>query len=230
MKTLQIPDKRQTTAIAPIRIEAIQKKSDQILALSNTIRIADTDEFEKAVTFVQEIKVLMDEIDATFDPIIKIQNQAHKRTIEAKRKYANPLQRAESIVKDKMKEYHLSRERQRKAKEAALREEAKNEEKNRRFQHALTASRDGNHQEANAILSSPVITPLIRVESETNHDAVSFRDVWKFEIVDPALIPEQYKTIDEKKIRGIVKALKDKTDIPGVRVFCDKTVATRRKQ
>ena len=42
---------------------------------------------------------------------------------------------------------------------------------------------------------------------------------WKFVVEDPALVPREYLSVDDKKIRGVVEALKDQTRIPGVRVF-----------
>ena len=49
-----------------------------------------------------------------------------------------------------------------------------------------------------------------------------------FEITDPAKVPEQYKTIDLKKIGGVVRALKGDTDIPGVRAYSESTMAAGR--
>jgi len=170
----------------------------------------------------------MQEINDTFDPIIKIQHEAHKKTVAAKRFYAKPLEQAEGIIKEKMKTYHLEQERLRREEEARLRREAEEAEQKRRYHQALTASRSGQHQEAQAILAHPVIAPPAQLSSSTEHEAVQFRDVWRFEIINESMIPDQYKTIDEKKIRAVVKALKDRTSIPGVRVYCDKTVATRR--
>ena len=57
---------------------------------------------------------------------------------------------------------------------------------------------------------------------------ISTRKKWLFEITDPAQVPEQYKTIDLKKIGGVVRALKGDTDIPGVRAYSESTMAAGR--
>ena len=63
--------------------------------------------------------------------------------------------------------------------------------------------------------------------TSTRVDGVSFRYEWDFEIVNPAAIPREYLMPDEKKIRGIVRALKGATNIPGVRAVSRKTAAVR---
>jgi len=50
-------------------------------------------------------------------------------------------------------------------------------------------------------------------------DGVNLRDNWTFEIVDESLIPREYLIPDEVKIRKVVVALKDKTNIPGVKAI-----------
>ncbi len=49
--------------------------------------------------------------------------------------------------------------------------------------------------------------------------AVTIAQVWGFEITDPDAIPREYLAVNEQMIRIVVKAMKDKTNIPGIRVF-----------
>ena len=53
------------------------------------------------------------------------------------------------------------------------------------------------------------------------------REDWDFEVVDAKLVPDEFKLIDEKKLRGVVKFMKDQTNIPGIRAFSKKTLVTR---
>lgn len=48
---------------------------------------------------------------------------------------------------------------------------------------------------------------------------------WTFEVTDPLLVPTQYWTLDEKKIRAAVKA--GTREIPGVSIFQDMKIAIR---
>jgi len=54
---------------------------------------------------------------------------------------------------------------------------------------------------------------------------LTVKEVWDFEVLDAALIPESFKTVNEKAIRAAVKA--GVREIPGVRVFQTEQVAVR---
>lgn len=47
---------------------------------------------------------------------------------------------------------------------------------------------------------------------------------WTFRVVDENQVPREYLVLDTKKIQGVVTALKDKTNIPGVEVFKENTI------
>lgn len=70
----------------------------------------------------------------------------------------------------------------------------------------------------------------VPVEAPQKLAGISTRKDWDFEIINPALIPIEYMIVDEKKIRGVVKALKEQAKIPGVRVFSKDTMAVRAKK
>jgi DNA repair exonuclease SbcCD ATPase subunit len=48
---------------------------------------------------------------------------------------------------------------------------------------------------------------------------LAMRDNWCFEVVDPAAVPREYLIINEVAIGKIVRALRGKIEIPGIRVF-----------
>ncbi len=55
------------------------------------------------------------------------------------------------------------------------------------------------------------------------------RKVWQFRIVDPAAIKREYMQPDEKKIRGLVKALglQAAAAVGGIEVYEDQIVSAR---
>lgn len=70
-----------------------------------------------------------------------------------------------------------------------------------------------------------VVAPV--VERETPRIAgTSFREVWKFEVTDPAQVPRQYLAVDEAKVRKVVQALKGDAEIPGVRIWSERQLAS----
>lgn len=72
------------------------------------------------------------------------------------------------------------------------------------------------------LMSAPVSTIATPKVS-----GIATRKQWTFEITDASLIPREYLVIDESKIRGVVKALKGATTIPGVRAYETEQIASR---
>jgi hypothetical protein len=50
---------------------------------------------------------------------------------------------------------------------------------------------------------------------------------YTFDIINEQQIPDEYKMVDRKKIAAVVKAMKDKTNIPGIRVRPDTSLRVR---
>jgi hypothetical protein len=75
--------------------------------------------------------------------------------------------------------------------------------------------------------AASVVAPVVQREPP-KVAGLKTREVWDYEIVDRSAIPltTDYYTLDEKKIRDRVKSLKGDANIPGVRVFPDKSIAS----
>ena len=62
--------------------------------------------------------------------------------------------------------------------------------------------------------------PIVPVAQATPKQAGSvLKASWKFAIENPTIVPQEYFTLDEAKVRRVVNALGDKANIPGVRVW-----------
>ncbi|HPD58330.1 MAG TPA: hypothetical protein PKW17_13890 [Smithellaceae bacterium] len=204
-------------------MDAIKEVTERALTVpekAKAIIIRSNDDFVRAGEILTVIKSLRKEIDATFDPIIKKAFEAHKEAVAQKKKVDAPLVEAEGIVKPRMAAWNAEQERIRREEEERLREIARKEEEERRLKEAIAAEKSGNKEEAEAILETPIEPPPVVIPKTTPKVAgVSFTKQWKFRITDPNKIPREYLTPDEVKIGGVVRALKDKANIPGVEVY-----------
>jgi hypothetical protein len=54
---------------------------------------------------------------------------------------------------------------------------------------------------------------------------IKYRTVWKAEVMEPELVPDEYWVIDEKKVAAMARVLKDTACIPGVRVYSEEVVS-----
>jgi tyrosyl-tRNA synthetase len=130
----------------------------------------------------------------------------------------------------------FDREEQRKIREAQEKarieaEEATRKERERLAKLAEKQIDRGAVEKAEATIEKieqvqafiPVIASAVeKVKGE------STRKVWKFEITDEKQIPREYLSVDEVKIRKVVQALKDDTNIAGVRVYQEESLTLGR--
>lgn len=188
-----------------------------------------------AEAFVKDARAMMEKIRETFNPQIDKANKLHKSLIAERDKFLDPLERAEKIVRPKIAQYLYEEDQKRLA---AARAAQMAEEKARAIAdkavdkaHDLILKGEGAKADAaiekgyaktNAILSAVPPVPDAPVAES------SVRTLWDFEIVNPALIPQEYTLPDKVKIGMIVRAEKNKEltekRIPGIRVFTKQTI------
>ena len=200
---------------------ALRQDVDQILAKMEQLAITNAEQFQETAEFLQGIKGKQKEVKDYFEPR-RAKAEAEKQKVLAEiNGYKRPLEKAEIIVKKKLGEYRVGQEQKRREEEQKRLAELKVQEEDRLLDEAET-----NGDES--ILDDEIMLTRPTLETEIPKMAgISFTEVWHFEIVDVKQIPRDYMMPDERKIQGVVKALKDKTSIPGVRVYSDQQVGAR---
>lgn len=185
--------------------------------------------------FLKDLKRLGAKIDETFDPQIQKAHALHKSLLTEKKRLKDPLEVAERIVKPKIAAYIEEEDRKR---QEAERVRWKAEEEARRIadqalDKASALDEKGDKGKADEIIvkghakALEVLEKAPEVPEAPRAEGLSIREVWQFEIVNEAAIPREYLTPDTVKIGRIVRALKHQANIPGVRTWSEKTVATR---
>ncbi|MHB8053656.1 MAG: hypothetical protein ACYDH3_00160 [Candidatus Aminicenantales bacterium] len=217
-----IPPETQTTALAiPDRARALVVKDQAGL--------------DVAKDFMLSIDVLAGQIEATFDPQIALAHKMHKSLLAEKAKFMTPLTAAKYTIGRKAADFVAEQEEERKK---AERERLDAEEKARQVADkavdkaekleaegkggAAAAVVNGAHEKVQEIIGAAPVVP-----EALDTSGLTVRENWKFSIVNKNLIPREYLMPDEKMIGMIVRAKKDQANIPGVRVYAEKGVATR---
>ena len=182
------------------------------------------EDYKKAAEFLRGLRALRKKIGETFDPIIKKAHEAHKTALDEKKKADGPLRKAEGYLMQMMSNFTVAEEKRLEAEARARQEAEKKKAEDERLDQAEQLEKEGRGDVANQLLEAPVVVPEVKaVQDRPKAEGISHRIVWKFKVEVPSLVPDEYKSIDMTKIGGIVRAMKDKTAIPGVRVFWEKT-------
>lgn len=219
-----------STALAEMpQTEELQGEARAILDKANAVAIVDDTTFRGAADLLRTFKTYSKRVSDTFDPLIKSQNEAVKKTRETMKTFARPAEEAEGIVKRKMADYQQEQERRAAEEAARLREQAMKEAEERRLQEAIALERAGDKRAAEAAIEAPIVAPPppIAARPTPKVEGVSFKTAYKFEVTDESIVPREFLKVDEVKLGGYVRSMKaaaiDK--IPGVRVWEEKQVA-----
>lgn len=200
-------------------IAIIEKESIDIIRAAETIIIENQEDYSGAGAFLKKIKVVMKRVDNIFDPIISTAFRSHKQATTTKNERKKPLEDAERIIKRKMQVFFADQEKKRLEEEERLLKEAQAKAENEKIEAAGTLLDNGDVEAALEMIETPTIVPDVPAQEKITAAGVNMVKVWKFRIVDKAAVPEIYKLVDVQAVGGVVRALKDKTSIPGIEVY-----------
>lgn len=211
-------------------IEKLAASNASLLARMSNVAdgaaVTNEQEYTEAAAKLRDIKALQKDADNAQKAITQPMENRKRAVIAWFRENVgmrlevaeNSLKRA--ILAYQQEQQRIAREKQRVADEAARKE------RERIQRQAAAAAAKGNVEREEQLLdrAQMVVAPVIQTEAP-KVQGMSTRDVWKWEITDPALVPREYLVVDEVKIGKVVRALKGDTTIPGVRVWAEQTLA-----
>lgn len=215
--------------------------------------IRDDDHGILATEFAGKVKRLRSMVDALFGAPIEQAHKLHKLLCGRRNALDNPLESAEKAVKKSIGAYEdqkrraIEAQRQielqeaRRVAEAAERERQKQiewqrkAEEDRRLADAQALADRGKHDAAEAVLNAPihvpppppVVAPPIATAAYKAPAGTSVRYNWKHRIIDADAIPREWLIPDEKRIGEYVRAMKDKSSIPGVEAYSEASASMR---
>jgi hypothetical protein len=200
--------------------------------------IRDTASYLHAVEELFGIKSLRQKIAKTFDSHIKAAFDAHRGLIREKLDAESSLIEAEGIINGGLVAFDNAQEVLRRDEERRRHDDALKQEEERRITEAAALETEAHAngdsellEQAHELLAQPIVTPAIApVERSTPKvQDLWYREGWKFRVVNDAKIPREYLLRDDVKIGGVVRAMKGATNIPGIEVYVEKVVATRKR-
>jgi putative cell wall-binding protein len=189
-------------------IKIIEREVSPLPAKANAIVINDSKTLEFAEGVLITIKQMRKKLEDVFSPIIKKAHEAHKEALNQMKKFSDPIDLAERVIKRKRADYLDELERV--AREAA--EKAKKQEE--------IAKEIGVE-----FVPEPVVQPIIQ-----KTEGISDKKVWKFRIKDEKLIPREFLMVDERKISGVVKSMGKDAErlVTGIECYQERETSVRK--
>ena len=206
-------------------ITDLQASSGDIVAHASMLVVKDDATRRQGAEILMEVKKFSDMVKSRFKAPVELAFKAHRSMTALRDSVLNPFTEAEKTIKRKISTYEMEVESKRREEAEKLRKEAEQKAKAEQMAKAQDQMDKGDLAGCQKTLDAPIVPVVVRCETKAPEkiNGLSFREDWKFEIMDESLIPREYLMVDEVKIRKMVKALQASTNIPGIRVYAEKT-------
>jgi hypothetical protein len=192
-----------------------------------TITITNGDELSAAAELLQTIKGLIGKVKDTFDPIVKKAHAAHKEATTQRKKHLDPLEEADATIRRAITRYTTELERKAREEAEAKRIEAE-EAQQEASEKAKEAEESGDHFAADtASVVDHFAADTADTVSTPKVDGLSFRTVIKYRVVDEGAIPREYLLVNDTKIKNMIRALGNETNIPGIELYEEQQTIVR---
>ena len=182
------------------------------------VRVTNAEEAQAAGKKVEAVREFEKELEAEYKEHPTV--VAAKAIQKLKGELAEGLEKARRTAKDRIMKWEDAEEEKRKEAERIQQAEAQKKADDEALAAAAAAEQAGDTQEAEAIISTPVVAPTVVLPKTTPKVAGHVRRmVPKFRIKNEAAVPRQFLKVDEVKVGGVVRSLKAAHGIPGVEFY-----------
>ncbi|MDH7513518.1 MAG: hypothetical protein QHH14_11290 [Clostridiales bacterium] len=228
----------------------ITEKAIVLAQEAQSLVVRDQQSANRATELILAGKEMVKRIKDYFSPLKKAADEAKKKLLEAEKAELQKVEPYVEKLQSSLTAWRLEEERKRReAEEAARRaelerkrleeellrkaEEARRlEEEKKRVEGEEAARKAREELERRALEEAAAreaqLIPPPPIPEKPKTDGLTLRENWSFEIVDESQIPREYLIPDPVKIRRVVQVMKDKTNIPGIRVFNQPVVVKTR--
>lgn len=198
-----------------------------ILDQKFNLTIKNYEDFSSAASDLKAIKQRIDVLEDKRKELLSPIEDARKKINNF---FSGPilkLKKLETSIKQKMLEFTAEKERERKEQEQKL-IELQEKEKHKLLKKAELMEQKGNFEKAEYLKNSANFVSAVVVPKQPIPQGIGFRKDWDISIVDEKVVPREYLTVDEKKIKAVVRATDGKITIPGVVITQKQIVAVKK--
>ena len=203
-----------------IETKKIEQEIANVQTATTSIIITSNDVYMQAGDMLSTIKKVKKTIEEYFKPLKDAAHKSWKQICNRENEEIEKLTPSINHLNKQMTTWNIEQEKIRKSEENRLRQEAMIAEEERRLADALQAEKEGNKEEAIAILEEEQYVPPPIVEKLVPKQAgLTMTTTWKWRLVDINKVPRQYLQVNESAINQVVRKLKDKSGISGIEVY-----------
>jgi hypothetical protein len=231
------------------------KRAEQMLSFANASTIDCAEVAQVVATDLKTVKLLLKEVEDKRLSITRPLDQAKAGIMDLFRPATNFLTQAETVLTAQLRSWDSKVKAERAAVEAAQRKLREAEAHKLREQQAaadavataaMEAAREAAAVGANGVAAEKIaeaeqataaaqalgleakLVPAVILAPEAKLADIGRRENWQYRVTDIDLVPREYLCLDEKKVGGVVKAMKRDTAIPGIEVYDEGTFARTR--
>lgn len=230
------------TLITP-EAQAIAQEAENTLGLIQAVRITTPEEAQAAVDHCKEIKAKAKKLEDLRFSMTRPLDDAKKAIMDFFRAPADHLAKCETLLKGSITAFQQEQarvaaaaEQERRRLEQLERERQAEEQRNAEalLQQAEEAAAAGDTATAEALesqamavqeVAAPIAVAAYVAPEKPRGAAV--RKIWKARVIDAALVPEEFKIINEKALDAYAKSMKEDAKLPGVEFYSEDSLAIR---
>lgn len=224
-----IPEKETGNAVVPVNpydLAPVQARFNEYLvgiqsmkAEAESLTITDDKSNVLAVEMASQAKKLVNNIE-----------NVRLSIVEAPKKFTSTVDKFARVFKDQI--LSIETELKKKTLDFLRKKEAEHLEAERKLQEEqakLQAKLDKAAKKAGveSVKVPDVIVPELQTKTKTEDGTAFIKKEWTYRIIDISQVPREYMILDEKKVKGAVKA--GIRSIPGLEIFEDDKLSIRTR-
>lgn len=221
-----------TSPISPDQARTIGAELEQanalVVAKLANVKIATQADCQQAVIDRQELSERTKIVQAFFAPFKNMAHQLHKALCDRENEILGPILRLDGHLRDAISGYKSEQDRLRRLEEQRQAEERHQAEQTRLAAEAAALETSGDVEMAAAVIEQAITAPapvVVLPDVTKSVEGLKFRRAWKWRPVNNdraralQLIPRDYLALDDKKLDGYARSMKETARIPGIEFY-----------
>lgn len=205
--------------------DALNQEASLIEQKAQSVVVASDADYSTAGELTKTVKQMQKKIEEYWEPLRVSAKATYDDVLARKKEMLDPLKAAEKILKGKMGDYSMEKERKRRAQEEAMRRLAQ-QEMDRKLAEAMEAEAAGDTAGAEYAMTEAEVMEGVSIGGSITAQApkangVSQSKSWKIVGIDSSQVPISFggveiRPVDERAVMRLIKESKGTIQIPGI--------------